>query len=214
MLCFARLLTGKPAGIRGWCVASALYNRKSILHVLIKANLFDTLCSVFLTVYLLSVSCFSSAMWYTAHGMQAKIHRITYILSKNIFRQNSTRTPPPPQLFFAQFWALVPHGSNFGEKYFLIKYMLFDVVFHADSEYHVYSAFKSAIDSQNLEIRGHFLTFCHQFWKNWFSQQRSIIFQNPSLRLFTFHWRFEWCMKVGQICSKKILDRFARAGCH
>ena len=29
------------------------------------------------------------------------------------------------------------YGSNFGEKYFLIKYMLFDSVFDADSEYHV-----------------------------------------------------------------------------
>ena len=44
--------------------------------------------------------------------------------------------------------------------------MLFDAVFYADYEYHDYSTIKPIIDSQNLEIRGHFLTFCHQFRKN------------------------------------------------
>jgi hypothetical protein len=32
------------------------------------------------------------------------------------------------------------YGSNFDGKYFLIKYVLFDAVFYADSEYHVYCA--------------------------------------------------------------------------
>ncbi len=32
------------------------------------------------------------------------------------------------------------YGSNFDEKYVLIQDMLFDVVFDADSEYHVYFA--------------------------------------------------------------------------
>ncbi len=57
------------------------------------------------------------------------------------------------------------------EKYFLIKYKLFDVVFYADSEYHVYFAQKLTFDSQNLEIRMQFLTFGRQFRNNWFSQQ-------------------------------------------
>ena len=46
----------------------------------------------------------------------------------------------PPELFFTQFCPVVPHRSNFDEKYFLIKYMLFNAVFYADSEYHAYFA--------------------------------------------------------------------------
>ena len=52
--------------------------------------------------------------------------------SKNKFSSKFDRTPP--QLFFTEFYPVVPHGSNFDEKYFLIKYMLFEVVFDADSE--------------------------------------------------------------------------------
>jgi hypothetical protein len=61
-----------------------------------------------------------------------KLHRTTYILSKNIFRQNSTVLPPRCFLLNFNLWS--PSRSNFVEKYFLIKHMLFDVVFNADSE--------------------------------------------------------------------------------
>src|SRR3984957_9793078 len=47
-----------------------------------------------------------------------KLHRITYILSKNIFLQNSTVLPL--SCFFTEFYPVVPHRSNFDEKYFLI----------------------------------------------------------------------------------------------
>ncbi len=43
--------------------------------------------------------------------------------------------------------------SNFDEKYFLIKDILFDAVFDADSEYHVYFARKLIFKSKNLELR-------------------------------------------------------------
>jgi hypothetical protein len=43
--------------------------------------------------------------------------------------------------------------SNFNQKYFLIKCKFFDVVFYADSEYHVYLVRKPIFNSQNLEIR-------------------------------------------------------------
>jgi len=56
-----------------------------------------------------------------------KLHRITYILSKNIFRQNSTRGGPEPKIEQKRAEGEGEYGSNFGEKYFLIKYMLFDV---------------------------------------------------------------------------------------
>ena len=61
--------------------------------------------------------------------------------------------------------------------------MLFDAVFYADSEYHVYSAFKSIIDSQNLEIRGHFLTFCHQFRKKLIFSTAEHHFSKPILAI-------------------------------
>ena len=67
-----------------------------------------------------------------------KLHRITYILSKNIFRQNSTHGGP--QCKIEQKRAEGEYGSNVDEQHSLIKYMLFDAVFYADSEYHVYFA--------------------------------------------------------------------------
>jgi len=63
-----------------------------------------------------------------------KLHRMTYISSKNIFRQNSDVLP------LRSIFPCGPPRSNFDEKYFLMKYMSFDVVFHADSEYRVYFA--------------------------------------------------------------------------
>jgi hypothetical protein len=58
--------------------------------------------------------------------------------SKNIYfikKYFSSKIDPiSPQLFF--YWILPcgPNWSLFDEKYFLIKYMFFDVVFDADSE--------------------------------------------------------------------------------
>ena len=43
-----------------------------------------------------------------------KLHRITYILSKTIFPQNSTRTPL--HVFFTEFFAEVPYGLDFEGK--------------------------------------------------------------------------------------------------
>ncbi len=37
--------------------------------------------------------------------------------------------------------------------------MLFDAVFHADSEYHCYFAWKLSLGSQNREIRAQFFNF-------------------------------------------------------
>ncbi len=54
-----------------------------------------------------------------------------YLIEK-YFSTKFNRTPP--QLFFTQFYPVVPHRSYFVEKYFSIRYMLFDVVFDADSE--------------------------------------------------------------------------------
>ena len=54
------------------------------------------------------------------------------------------------------------YGRILMKKYFLIKDKFFNVVFYADSEYHVYFARKLTFDSQNLEIRMQFLTFGRQ----------------------------------------------------
>ena len=45
------------------------------------------------------------------------------------------------------------YRSNFGGKNIWLKYKIFDAVFYADSEYHVYFAPISTIDSENHEIR-------------------------------------------------------------
>ena len=56
-----------------------------------------------------------------------------------------------------------------------------------------------------------FFTFCHRFWKNWFSQQQSRTHSNRYILLFAVDWRFERYMKVGKMFSNKGVDRFARA---
>ena len=80
-----------------------------------------------------------------------KLHPITYISNKYFFQQNSTCTPP--QLFILKFHPVVPHGWIFAEKNIYLKYTLSDVVFCADSEYHVYFAPESAFDSQHAETQ-------------------------------------------------------------
>jgi hypothetical protein len=43
--------------------------------------------------------------------------------------------------------------SNFGEKNIYLKYKLFDAVFYADSEYHVYFEPISTFDGENIDLR-------------------------------------------------------------
>ncbi len=44
------------------------------------------------------------------------------------------------------------YRSNFDGKNILLKYKLFDAVFYADYEYHVYFAQESSFDSEHVEI--------------------------------------------------------------
>ena len=49
--------------------------------------------------------------------------------------------------------------------------MLFGIVLDADSEYLVYFIQKTIFDSQNRAYEWNSLTVCHQFQKDWFTQQ-------------------------------------------
>jgi len=134
-----------------------------------------------------------------------------YILSKNIFLQNSTGMAPQGKME-----EKVTEGEyrwNFEEKCFLIKYTWFDATFYPDSEYHIYFARKMSFGGQNLKIRAEFLTFSHCFRKHRFSQRGNKIILNPYVRFFLIGWPFEWCMNVDEKFWNKKLDRFARQGC-
>ena len=69
-------------------------------------------------------------MSYSESASKTTSNNIYFI--KKYFSSKFDRTPP--QVFVTEFYPVVPHRPNFDEKYFLIKYMLFDVVFDADSE--------------------------------------------------------------------------------
>ena len=53
---------------------------------------------------------------------------------------------------------------------FLIRYRLFDVVSHADSEHEVHFDKRSTFSSQNLTIQPHFLTIFSLAWGKEYSQ--------------------------------------------
>ncbi len=48
---------------------------------------------------------------------------------------------------------MVSYGSNFGGKNINLKYKLFDAVFYADSECHVYFEPISTFDGENIDLR-------------------------------------------------------------
>ncbi len=88
---------------------------------------------------------------YDIRNQHKNLHRIAYILSKYFFHQNSTGTSP--QTSFHENCSVVSYGSNFGEKNIYLKSKLFDAVFYADFEYHVYFEPISTFDGENVEIR-------------------------------------------------------------
>jgi hypothetical protein len=83
---------------------------------------------------------------------------------KIFFTKNSTCGGPQGKIEYKS--AEGEYSRIFHEKYFLIKFKFFHVVFHADSEYHIYFVRKPIFDSKNLEIRMQFLNFLPPISKN------------------------------------------------
>ena len=55
-----------------------------------------------------------------------------------------------------------------------------------------------------------FLTFCHRFRKNWFSQRGNKSFWNRYVTLFAIVWRFEWHMAIKEKFWNEGLHRSER----
>ena len=75
------------------------------------------------------------------------------------------RYPLNLTLFFTQFFIEVLYRLDFDGKWFLIRYRLYGIVFHADSEYDVHFDKRSTFFSQKLNIRPHFLTIVPLAWE-------------------------------------------------
>ena len=93
------------------------------------------------------------------------------------------------------------------------NYTSIDSVFCSDSEYDSYITYKLSSYWKNHEFRAEFRFFRLISRKNEFSPRESESFLNQCILLFTFEWRFEWCIIVGDTIWKKRLDAFAITRC-